>query len=507
MTLAPFFGGRSYEKSLYPELEYVFKHALTQEVAYNSLLLKRRKQIHEKTGKAIEELYPDRLEQFCEALAHHYSMSENWEKAFQYFKLSGQKAARNYSQWEAFNSYRAALGALDKLPPSEENQRASVAVRLLMDAPVFTLGYPPGSIEILREGVRVSRELGDEKSLANLQTMLSCGLSSKGQSLEGLSIAEALFQKAEKAQDIDLMVAGGFEICANAMNLGQYLKIVEVSAKCIALLEKTHRQADYFGRAFNTYSAFLGNQGVAMALLGRITEGIGLCEKSLRFARGIDNRYSLAMAEYWCGNVLAVKGDGKRALEHLREAVKHCEATQFVFFLSETYGALGLAYTYLGDMEAARLHQEKTIKLSTEADISTNLSVSHMCLGMVHFFSGDLAKARSCAEEGLRLAQQNSERAYEGLSWLLLGAAVGAADLSQSAKAEEYLLKGLSIEEDIGARAFSGPGHLWLGQHYASSGQKEEAREHLTMARTMFEEMGMDFYLGLAESSLDSLSR
>jgi class 3 adenylate cyclase len=86
-----------YEKSLFPELEYVFKHALTQEVAYNSLLQKRRTEIHEKIGQAIEELYAERLEEFYEMLAYHYSKGENSEKAYRYLKLSGNKASKNYS--------------------------------------------------------------------------------------------------------------------------------------------------------------------------------------------------------------------------------------------------------------------------------------------------------------------------------------------------------------------------------------------------------------------------
>ena len=81
-----------YEKNLYPELEYIFKHALTQEVAYNSLLLKRRKEIHEQIGKAIENLYPGRLEEFYEMLAYHYSKSGNLAKAYEYLKLSAKKA-------------------------------------------------------------------------------------------------------------------------------------------------------------------------------------------------------------------------------------------------------------------------------------------------------------------------------------------------------------------------------------------------------------------------------
>jgi predicted ATPase len=94
---------------LFPELEYIFKHALTQEVAYNSLLLKRRTEIHERIGQAIENLYPDRLEEFYEILAHHYSRSENWEKAYNFLKLSGDKALRNYSNWESFGLYKKAM--------------------------------------------------------------------------------------------------------------------------------------------------------------------------------------------------------------------------------------------------------------------------------------------------------------------------------------------------------------------------------------------------------------
>jgi predicted ATPase len=154
-----------YEKSLFPELEYIFKHALTQEVAYNSLLLKRRKEIHERIGKAIEELYPDRLEEFYEMLAHHYSKSENWEKAYQYLKLSGDKASRSYSNWEALRFYKEALSVLNQLPESDGNKRRGIEVRLVMDFPMIGLAYPEDSLQILQEGERLARELGDDRLL------------------------------------------------------------------------------------------------------------------------------------------------------------------------------------------------------------------------------------------------------------------------------------------------------------------------------------------------------
>jgi predicted ATPase len=81
-----------YQKKIYPELEYMFKHALVQEVAFNSLLLRRRIEIHAKIGFTIEYLYPEKLDEFYEILAHHYASGQYFPKAYQYLKLSGKKA-------------------------------------------------------------------------------------------------------------------------------------------------------------------------------------------------------------------------------------------------------------------------------------------------------------------------------------------------------------------------------------------------------------------------------
>ena len=76
-----------YERGIFPQSTYIFKHALTREVVYNSLLLKKRTEIHEKIGKSIEDLHQDRLEEFYEMIAHHYSISGNTKKAYEYLRL------------------------------------------------------------------------------------------------------------------------------------------------------------------------------------------------------------------------------------------------------------------------------------------------------------------------------------------------------------------------------------------------------------------------------------
>ena len=112
-----------YEKQLFPELEYIFKHALTQEVAYNSLLQKRRKEIHEKIGQAIEELYSERLEEYYELLAHHYGSSANTPKAVKYLHLAGEQAVKRSAYAEAIGQLSRAVQLVKTLPETRENKQ------------------------------------------------------------------------------------------------------------------------------------------------------------------------------------------------------------------------------------------------------------------------------------------------------------------------------------------------------------------------------------------------
>jgi len=194
-----------YERSLFPEIEYSFKHALTQEVAYNSLLVKSRREIHEKIGNAIEELYPDRLEEFYEILSHHYSKSDNLEKAYHYLKVSGDKTSRHYSNREAFRLYKKAINILSKEPDTEENNKRGIEVRLLIEGPMRLLAYPEDSLQILKEGERISKNLGDERSLATFYSSIGLCYAFKGEPVQGINYTEKCFAAADKIKDVALM--------------------------------------------------------------------------------------------------------------------------------------------------------------------------------------------------------------------------------------------------------------------------------------------------------------
>ncbi len=131
-----------YQQPAFPEVEYTFKHALTQEVAYNSLLIERRKAVHERAAKAIEEVYRSHLEDHYNELAHHYSRSGNTQKAVDYLQLAGQQAVQRSAYAEAITHLTAALELLKTLPDTPEHLQHELVLQIALGLPV-----PPGSAD------------------------------------------------------------------------------------------------------------------------------------------------------------------------------------------------------------------------------------------------------------------------------------------------------------------------------------------------------------------------
>jgi len=492
-----------YEKSLFPELEYIFKHALIQEVAYNSLLIKRRKEIHERIGRAIEDLYPHRLDEFYEMLAHHYSKAENPEKAYQYLKLSGDKATRSYAVWEAMAFCKGAIDLLGKEPATQENKRKGVEIRLMMSNPMTALAFPEGSLPILEEGERLSRELGDEKSLAHFLSILSLYYGLKGDSLRGLKYAEDCFREADKAQDIDLMAPIGFLLCNTYLGPGEHRKIAEVAPKVIALIESTGKQLDSFAWGFNVYAMLHGTCGVAMAWLGDFQRGEVLFEKGLTFAERVKDSFCIAYVEAVCAAAYCLKGDGRKAVAHAEKSIKHCEEARLLTVLGGAWQFCGWGHFFLGELEVAREHVEKGHAQDTAAGMSLVSSLYYQVMADICLESLDWDSARKYADDGLKCARTQGATIYEGTLGVRLGTALAKIDSSQRTEAEELILEGIKILNELKLRPHQAEGHLFLGELYADTGQKEKAMTTLNKAKGMFQDMGMDRYLARAEKALE----
>jgi class 3 adenylate cyclase/tetratricopeptide (TPR) repeat protein len=493
-----------YERGIFPQATYIFRHSLTQEVAYDSLLQKKKQEIHERIGQAIEELYSDRLEEFHEVLAHHYSRSENHEKAYKYLLSSALKAGLSYSMWEAFRYGKEAIDVLNKLPQTEETRRRGIEARLVISLAMMGLAFPDDSVETLQEGERLSKELGDDKALARFRGSIGMYHTMRGEVELGTKCLEDAFQAADKVQDIDVLAQVGFQLCAMAIGTGDYLKIAEVAPRVIALIESMGKEHEPFGLVvFNPYSALVSIYGVALASLGNIQEGQDQCEKALGFATQINDPMTMGYVEGNYAMVLMIKGDVQKTVEHGRNAVRYSEEAQQLIQAATAWQCLGWGYRFLGDIKAAVDCQKKA--LETGQAMGGFLHVFYSNMGVMYFESGDLENARNCVERALELVPKGARGCIDGFVLTFSGSVLGRIDSSRFAEAEECVLQGMRIQDEVKTRSYYAYGPLYLGELYADVGQKAKAIQQLKKAENLMQEIGMDYWLRRTQEALKSV--
>jgi class 3 adenylate cyclase len=161
-----------YETSLFPELEYTFKHALTHEVTYGSLLLERRRALHARIVAASERLYADRLTEQAERLAQHAFRGEVWDKAVAYCWQAGTKAYARSALREVAACFEQALAALTHLPESRATQEQAIDLRLDLRTALWALGEIRQMLDHLREAKTLAEALDDQPRLGRVSAYM-----------------------------------------------------------------------------------------------------------------------------------------------------------------------------------------------------------------------------------------------------------------------------------------------------------------------------------------------
>ena len=486
-----------YERGIFPQATYIFRHSLTQEVAYDSLLQKKKQVIHERIGQAIEELYSDRLEEFYEVLAYHYSRSESHDKDYQYMKLSGDKATRSHSPWEAFRLYKAAIDALNVLPDNEQRKRRGIEVRLSMLPSLTCLGFSEDSLEILQQGERLCQELRDEKSLARLASNIGLAYSFEGNTIQARKYNETAFLAAESTDDIHLVGQIGYMLCSSYIVDGLYSEVAEVAHKVIARLESSQREGQIESvSGAKLYSMLLAEYGHASGAKGDFEQGAALCEKGLHFALQLNEPFTLSNVELQTGAMFVFKGDNQRAAEHSKSCIKYCEEAQNYSFLGVAWVLLGETYRQVRELETAKKYIEKGLKIYQDTGIPDMFShITYGFLGIVYIDEGNLEAARNYIEKSLMAAQDRGSKSWEAWWRVWLARTYNWADVSESAQAEASLQQSIETLGELETETWCALAYSELGTLYADTGQTEKALEILKKTEGMMKEMGMDCWL------------
>ncbi len=480
-----------YEKSLFPELEYIFKHALTQEVAYNSLLIKKRKDIHEQVGQAIEQIYEGRLEEFYEVLAYHYSLSENSPKAYHYLKLSGDKATKNYSNSEAIRFYKEAIRVLDEQPQSEDNKKEKLKVFHLIFNPLARLGYPEGTLAILHASEGLAQELKDQTSLARVYGDLGNYHTFKGNPELGEEYSEKYFDQAEKIGDISTITRIAHQICTANVMTGNFLKVMDIVHKVLPILEEQRNRESLSGgrirhSTITNYATLCGQCATATGALGMFEEGKKVLARGFHMTYVADARWEIGFLNVCYALLSYYEGDVDETIAHAEKSIRFLEETGNKFFVGYAWSWLGSGYYLRGDYATAIKHLEKGIRIQKEEGVPTALPASYEFLASGYSAKGDLVHARDSAEEGLRIALEVKAKSMEGGLLMVLGSIMGKAVPADIDDAKITIQKGISILEERKARALYTQGYLFLGELFADAGRRQDAIENLKKAESMY---------------------
>ena len=302
-----------YEVGLFPDLEYTFKHALTHEVTYGSLLQERRRTLHGRIVETIERLYPDRLAEHVERLAHHAFRGEAWEKAVTYLRQAGAKAFARSANREALTYFEQALAALTHLPETHETREQAIDIRFDLRNALFPLAEF-GRIEgYLREAEALARTLDDQRRLGWVLTYMSGHyVHTGGHATDVRTFAERVEAIGETLSDVPLQVAAQYYLLGACHLSGDYRETEDLCRKLMQSLQGD-RTREQFGVA--AFPAVLSHFYLARTLAERgvFDEGDTHGQEAIQMAEALDHPFSLIFACLFLAYLHSLRGELSQA--------------------------------------------------------------------------------------------------------------------------------------------------------------------------------------------------
>ncbi len=464
------------EKRLFPELEYIFKHALTQEVAYYSLLKKRRKEIHEKIGDAIKLLYSDRLEEYYELLAYHYGHSDNNQMALEYLERANQKSIGMNAMQEAIGIFEEAIKLLDTMPDTEENRQKRIsllsnqffAFRLLNRAPEFyeiLLHHEPTAFGLKNEGVRGA-----------FYVALGYCEYSFGEWDKSIKSLTRGIKLCEKEDNVE-MAAHAYVALETIYDMtSSYDQVFKINKVILQLLKQRFNPRLYVQSFILTSDAYL--------YLGRWQEALKECQKAFAVAKEYSNDSLISFSTAVFSMIHRLRGDQKQALEYSKVAVKKAP-TPFDKLVAQT--TLGAAHCHAGEPRKGIELMEKLIPIYESAKYIPMQVSTNIVIGQGHWLAGSYDQARQALEKGLALAERYNMKFCIGWAHQLIGE---IALMGNTAEATSHFEKSIDVLRKINAESILPLAYAGYGRCHKKQGNMAQARKYLTKALEMLERLG-----------------
>jgi tetratricopeptide (TPR) repeat protein len=350
-----------YEQPAVGDLEYRFVHALTQEVAYNSLLMERRRSTHQRTDDAIEAIFKERLEDHFSELARHYLFSTDHAKAIRYSQAAAQQAVNRLAFAEAGGIVEAALKLLAKLPDDADRMRVELALCTTQHE-VATVVHGLASPErqrVIERMCELSEKLGETEVQLRGLVNLAYTYFPRGEPLPTLEIGKRCLELAEQTgnsallSSVHLTAAFGAHACGHLDDAASHYQE--------AMLHAKRAKAGGFVGPLDPWTVSATQLACVLQLLGRSAEAVPLAQEGLRRAREVQNLFSLGHAESVMGWLHQYRREPGSVRTHAEAAIVLADEHGFPEWMAWGIFHRGWARAELGEVEQGVAEMEEGI--------------------------------------------------------------------------------------------------------------------------------------------------
>src|SRR5574338_1485241 len=342
-----------YEISLFPSVEYTFRHGLTHEVAYSSLLQDRRRALHARVVQAIEQLYADRLPEHFERLAHHAVRGEVWQKA---------------------------MAALGRLPEGRPSTELAIDLRLDLRSPLLQSGQLERVLTLSQEAEAMAEKLGDEQRLARVYTYLINYHYLKGEPDLAIEYGERCLRIGDAAGDVGLQALARGYLGYSCHAQGLYHRAHSILRENVEALELVQGDAPG-GQTGVSYVTSSGWLAFTLAELGEFDAAALSLDRAQRAGEASGHAYTQTIARTMAGLAWLRRGQLERALPALQRSLDACREKNLDVWRPIPSSLLGLTLVLLGRVDEGLRLLEDGVSLTEELGVRAYLALWTANLG------------------------------------------------------------------------------------------------------------------------------
>ncbi len=480
-----------HEVSLLPEPEYTFRHALTHEVAYASLLQERRRALHAGIVQAIETLYPDRLAEQVGRLANHAMRGELWEKAAFYSRQAGLRALGRSANREAVECFEQALAALQRLPESRATLELGIDLRFDLRNSLYLRGEHAQILGYIREAEALAESLNDQRRLGWVAGYMALHFSWVGNYERAIESCQRVLSISASLGDFPLQVVANFYLGQAYYGLGEYFRAIECLNRNVTSLQGDLVR-ERFGLAGPASVLSLTFLAICLASVGRFSEGEVHAAEGVRIAESVDHLFGRIAADASAGFVSLVKGEADKAIPVLERALHLCQTAEVRLWVPAVASALGHAYTLSGRAAEAVPLLEQAVEQSASMNLLLIESNRVARLAEAYLLTCRTEKAIDFARRALELSLRQHERGNQAYILRVQGEIAARQDPPDAASAEVHFGQAIALAEALGMRPLLAQCHSGLARMYQRTGNEQKAEGHRSAASVLLREMGLE---------------